>query len=160
MADFTRFSAPLWIEYAHEESTLLGKDLFRVVKTFRFYVGNKDLGKWVEVPRGYLFDGASVPRIFWGIIPPWGRYGAAAAVHDILCEYLLLTFMGKPHKISRAEADRIFAEAMEVLDVPKDTRDKINLAVGTYREVMQITQPAWHKEKAALEAKWLAANPE
>lgn len=159
MSEFTRFSAPVAIEYAHAESKKLGRDLWRVTDGFKYYVGEENSDKWIDVPRGYLTDGASVPRMLWAVVPPWGSYGAAVIVHDILCEYLTVTLAGKPHKISRVEADRILAEAMQVLGVPKGLMDKINIAVSSYREVGRINKPVWHKDKAELEAKWLAAHP-
>ncbi|WP_442908701.1 DUF1353 domain-containing protein, partial [Hydrogenovibrio sp. 3SP14C1] len=34
------------------------------------------------VPEGFISDGATVPRIFWPIFPPIGRYLKATLVHD------------------------------------------------------------------------------
>lgn len=34
------------------------------------------------VPRYYTSDGASVPRVFWSLYPPVGRYLLAAILHD------------------------------------------------------------------------------
>lgn len=63
------------------------------------------LGRWIHVPRGFDTDGASVPRIFWVLIPPWGRYGMAAVLHDLL--YRL-------HICTRRQADDVLLEAMWV----------------------------------------------
>jgi hypothetical protein len=156
---FTRFSAELSIVYAKEESDILGRDIWRVKEGFRYYVGEENSNTWVDIPRGYLIDGASVPRMLWSIIPPWGAYGAATAVHDKLCEYLSFTVDGLPVKITREQADDILAEAMEVLDVNKRDQDLINLAVSAYRKIKRIQSPVWHKDKAALEANWAANNP-
>ncbi|MBQ9149879.1 DUF1353 domain-containing protein [bacterium] len=40
------------------------------------------------IPKGYCFDGASIPRIFWRIIGPNtdNTFLVAAMVHDYLCE--------------------------------------------------------------------------
>ena len=35
-----------------------------------------------RIPSGFYTDFASVPRIFWRILPPWDRYTPAAIVHD------------------------------------------------------------------------------
>lgn len=158
MADFTRFTAPLWIEYAHKESELLGRDLWRVVREFRYYLSNSKRC-WITVPRGYLIDGASVPRLLWSIIPPWGAYGQATTVHDILCEYLIVVVDGRPVKITREAADYILADALIVTGVPEDQRRKINIAVEAYRKLSRQKDPVWHKAKAALEARWVADNP-
>lgn len=38
----------------------------------------------LEVPDGFVTDGASVPRALWWLFPPTGRYFLAAVVHDYL----------------------------------------------------------------------------
>lgn len=54
-----------------------------------------DKNKWVtvdvyhitenlRVPKGFETDLTSVPRIFWSIYPPFGKYQTAAIVHDYL----------------------------------------------------------------------------
>lgn len=40
--------------------------------------------KMVNVPEGFVTDLASVPRAFWEIMRPEGRYAYAAVVHDYL----------------------------------------------------------------------------
>ena len=41
-----------------------------------------------EIPKGYCYDGASIPRLFWRIIGSNtdNRFLIPALVHDILCE--------------------------------------------------------------------------
>ena len=41
-----------------------------------------------EIPKGYCFDGATVPRFFWRIIGSNtdNKFLIAALVHDVLCE--------------------------------------------------------------------------
>jgi len=60
------------------------------------------------VPAGFVTDGASVPRPLWWFLPAWGRYSRAAVVHDYLCRNKI---------VSRAEADRVFFDAMVVCGV-------------------------------------------
>jgi hypothetical protein len=72
----------------------------------------------VNVPPQFRTDFASVPRPFWAIISPWGRHGRAAVVHDFLYQLGGITdvpaqSMRRPPK---READRIFRQAMRVLD--------------------------------------------
>lgn len=57
----------------------------------------------VRVPRGFVTDLASVPRLFWAKYPPIGRYAYAAVVHDYL--YWVQT-------TSKEVADKIMMEAM------------------------------------------------
>lgn len=41
-------------------------------------------GTEIEVQAGYVTDFASVPPLFWSVIPPVGKYNRAALVHDYL----------------------------------------------------------------------------
>jgi hypothetical protein len=43
-------------------------------------------GQQVEIPKGFVTDLATVPRIFWGIISPSGRHDLACVVHDYLLD--------------------------------------------------------------------------
>lgn len=38
----------------------------------------------VCVPSGFITDGATVPRLFWCLFPPIGRYFPATTLHDYL----------------------------------------------------------------------------
>jgi len=38
----------------------------------------------IDVPKGFITDGASIPRGLWWLFPPVGRYFKAAVVHDYL----------------------------------------------------------------------------
>ena len=72
----------------------------------------------VTAPVGSVTDGASVPRIFWFISgnPKFGATAKAAYVHDILYGFHR-TDQGR--HISRAEADKIFREALIVLGLAR-----------------------------------------
>ena len=46
---------------------------------------NLDIIKFI-VPKGYTTDGASVPRIFWSLYPPYKpEWFTACVIHDFLC---------------------------------------------------------------------------
>lgn len=62
----------------------------------------------VDVPEGFVTDGASVPRLLWWLFPPTGRYFLAAVVHDWLLE------QGTPWPV----ANRVFHKALEEQGVP------------------------------------------
>lgn len=34
------------------------------------------------VPKGFITDFASVPKVFWMFLPPWNDYGRASILHD------------------------------------------------------------------------------
>lgn len=159
MSSFTAFSGPLDTRYDAEASDTLGADHWRVVRSFRFWGELPRLGRvWVTVPAGYLSDGASVPRMVWWLLPPWGAYGQAAVVHDLLCEYLqVLTDSGEPADITRAECDQLFAEAMAVLAVPRLKGITLYAGVSLYRVFAHVDQPSATPLKRQLEAEWGAA---
>ncbi len=73
-------------------------------ETFTYVMNN---GNRIDVPFNFITDFASVPKLFWNILPPWGKYGRAAIIHD----YLYFT-LGLDDIYSRKECDKIFLEAM------------------------------------------------
>lgn len=154
MSAFTAFSAPLLIQYDQAASQALGADYWRVSREFKYFIGSKDSPQWVTVPAGYLTDGASVPRMFWSLLPPWGTYGQAAVVHDLLCEYLSIVDNGQLKAITRERADEIFNEAMRVLGVPVATRLSLSEGVKFYRLAGGSTNPSTTLKKRQLEAAW------
>lgn len=99
---------------------------YEVFEEFEFYY-DKPNGKRVviSIPKGFVTDLASVPRLFWSIFPPNGEYSKAAIVHDFI--YRTRTLL-----ISRKEADAIFLEGMKVLKVPAWRRYAIWLAVRLF----------------------------
>jgi len=80
---------------------------------------------YIKVPKGFVTDGASIPRIAWTIIgsPFTGRYRNAAVIHDYL--YTVQT-------CSRWQADRIFYQAMRALKVSPWRRSLMHLAVRSF----------------------------
>lgn len=55
--------------------------LWRVVAPFSYRVNPGDI---VTVPVGFVTDLASIPRVFWDVLPPFGNYTEAAVIHDFL----------------------------------------------------------------------------
>lgn len=103
-----------------------------VLRSFRYWIGEVDSGKYVDIPYGYRTDGASVPRPFWNIIPPWGPHGQAAVLHDYLCEFRHVMVDGRRVGITRAECDEIFLEAMGVLNIAPFQKNAMYVAVRAY----------------------------
>jgi hypothetical protein len=72
----------------------------------------------IDVPRGFEYDGASVPRIAWSIsgLRPDGLIRAPALVHDWLYtkhEFKDITLLGyEKTACSRKEADDLFLQIM------------------------------------------------
>lgn len=98
-----------------------GSRLFKLERSFRYTSPTVML----TVPAGFITDGASVPRAFWNILAPFGDYFEAAVIHD---------YLYSPHNRfkTRAEADRIFLEAMGHVGVGWLTRRTIYRAVRLF----------------------------
>jgi hypothetical protein len=68
------------------------------------YKLNKDITICgVLIPKGFVTDGASVPRMFWGFFPPVLDYFGASILHD----YLLSI------SVDWKEAENAFKKALE-----------------------------------------------
>ncbi len=95
--------------------------LFEVQADFEYHVGSEDSLDVIYIKKGFVTDGASIPKLFWTLIGgPLGRYAPAAVPHDKLYRF---------QTRSRLEADNIFLEAMGVLGVSWWKRRSMWLAV-------------------------------
>ena len=99
------FTTPLKLEF-------VGGNRWRLTEPFEYHVGSKESEDAVLVPAGFETDFASIPQIFWNILPPTGDYGKAAVIHD----YLYAT-QGLDGKYTRKRCDQILLEGMVVLGV-------------------------------------------
>lgn len=97
----------------------------RLFKFTRSYWFRSKLVGLIIIPKGYVTDFASVPRIFWTVYPPDGEYAEAAVFHDWL--YSLSYLYGK--FIPRKLADAVFLEVMEEIGIPFHRRHILHKAV-------------------------------
>lgn len=85
----------------------VGKYQFELVENYRY--------KDIVIPKGYITDGASVPRIFWSIFPPnKAEYLSAAIVHDYLTDIVI-----EKKSITFRSADNTFRDMLIDLNVSK-----------------------------------------
>jgi hypothetical protein len=85
------------------------------------------------VPEGFVTDFASIPRLFWSLLPPDDyQYTAASIVHDRLYE---------THEMTRPEADKVFYRAMAIYHTPKWKRVIMYLAVRLFGRSAYMTGP-------------------
>lgn len=110
------FTTPLKLEYID------GRD-WKVTEEFIYRIGSDTSEEAVKVPAGEITDFASIPRVFWRILPPTGEYGKAAVIHDYLYKHAVGT---------RKWCDDIFLEAMGVLKVSAWKRYAIYNAVRSF----------------------------
>lgn len=88
----------------------------------------------VVVPLGFTTDFASVPSVFWAALPPAGRYGLPAIVHD---------WLYWEQSIPRAAADTLFDLALGEAKVPMLQRTAI------YRSVWGFGGSYWADNASA-----------
>ncbi len=60
----------------------------------------------ILIPHGYTTDFASVPQMFWWLVPPHGKTSSACIVHDYLYEH-------KPVKATRKEVDLFWLDLLK-----------------------------------------------
>lgn len=114
------FTKPLIVEAVREPARGLARWLppaflrqkWRTVEDFEYAVGEVENPRLVVmVKAGFTFDGASVPFIFRALFPAaHPAYMQAAALHD---------WMYASGLLGRSRSDRIFREALTVLDAPR-----------------------------------------
>jgi hypothetical protein len=155
---FEDFSALLSMDYDEEASNFCHHDYWQVTQAFRYYFGDKTEATYVDVPVGYLSDGASVPRFLWWLLPPQGDYGQAAVLHDYLCEHLTQTKNGQTVAITRVQADDALRNAMRDLGVPSWKRNVMFIAVAVYVKVCRIKGVDIDSKKAAYLAEYGSAT--
>jgi hypothetical protein len=96
-------------------------------------VYQSDLIGEVVVPSGFISDLASIPKALWSTLPPFGRYSAAAILHDHL-------FWSQ--QTSMQSANSVLREAMVLLGCDDVVVHAIFAAVSLFGS------PAWEKNKA------------
>lgn len=104
-------------------------DLWVLLEDFSF---TRDLGGTITAPRGMTTDLASIPRLAWSILPPFGKYTGAAVIHD---------FLYRTQPCTREEANEILWEAMQAAGVDHDKLEVI------YHAVDLFGQSAWDAHK-------------
>lgn len=119
----SKFTTPAILE-------ILDHHLWRVHEPFDFYLSD-DNSDVIEVPAGFVTDLATIPRVFWSLMQPDGKYAKAAIIHDYMYDNALRT---------KKAADLIFLDGMTVLGVPKWKRTVMYLVVrlfgrGNYRKL-------------------------
>ncbi len=91
----------------------------------------------LSVPAGFNTDLASVPRLFWNILLPFGAYEEAAVAHDWLYRNagrveVIEGQQPRPTLFSRVGADAIFLAGMVECEVPIWQRMAIYRAVRLF----------------------------
>jgi len=94
--------------------------IYYLDQPIRWSPGIGQKGPTVEVPKGFVTDLASIPRVFWSALPTDGIYTFPAIVHDYM-------YWNQIH--SREIADSIFRQGMADMKVPNAVATTIYTAV-------------------------------
>ena len=121
---------------------------FALVEPMAYEIGAS--GVPIQVPAGFVTDYASIPREFWSLLSPHGRYSRAAVVHDFLYWSQLC---------SQLQADNLFMIAMKESQVPWTERTAIYEAVrlrghGAWEENRQQRAQGLPKVIPATYMRW------
>jgi hypothetical protein len=112
------FDHPLRLTYID------GSD-WEVFETFVYSTELDGVKTVILVPAGFITDFASIPRFFWRLLPPTGKYGKAAVIHDYI-------YRTPSVNLTRAQADTVFRDAMKDLGVGWWTRTAMFRAVRLF----------------------------
>lgn len=95
------------------------KPHWELSKSFKVVLSS---GEKITIKKGFETDLASIPRLFWFILPPFGKYNRAAVVHDYLYK----------QKTPRSVADREFLFLLKEDNVGLFVRTCFYLAVRCF----------------------------
>ncbi len=110
----------------------VGENIWELIEAFEYHIGKYPSDEIILAPEGFVTDFASVPKVFWRILPPNGKYGKAAVIHD----YCYSTAC-----YGRIKSDLIFLEGMKVLKVKRWKRNSM------YTAVVLFGWWAWYKQR-------------
>ena len=93
--------------FTNDLKVLLSGNKVITLEQIEFYIEINGVRKNFFVPQFYKSDLASIPRILWTVIPPFGKYNKAGLCHDFMYEGV----------VSRSEADLGFKQLLIANDV-------------------------------------------
>ena len=99
-----------------------GRHLVQLIRPLVYRLRIEGMRNIIVVPKGFISDGATIPRFLWPKFPPDGPWLRAAVVHDYLCEIHCPQWM----------SDAIFRNVMRADGVPLWKRRGIFYAVRVF----------------------------
>lgn len=111
----------------------------------------------IRVPRGFVTDLASTPRVIWSYYPPFGKYLTASILHDYLYWRQVC---------NREQADKILYQTMRDAGVDQETQSRFYVALNLDGKKAWDTNTAESAQRLIrvipeekLKARQLAQNP-
>lgn len=111
------------------------------------YVGADDV---IVIPSDFVTDLASVPRLFWALLPPSGAYEKAAVLHDALCEALAGRQLMPVPAVSARDVDGLFRRVMRESGVGPVTRWVMWCGVRWGAAANPCRRPGWWRDAPAV----------
>lgn len=104
-------------------------------------------GYEIKVFKGFITDGASIPKVLQCVYNPYGKWIKGAVIHDYL--YSKYNNTG----INRKLADKIFKFIMKETEVNKSTINKFYKAVRLFEEMswQDKIENEGYKDKALID---------
>lgn len=90
------------------------------------------------IPKGFICDFASIPRLFWSIYPPDGNHRYPSIPHD----------MGYKAEIMREFMDRLFKKLLAKSDTPKQVQRVFYSNVSLFGRFVYMGHKKEEVEKA------------
>jgi len=107
------------------------------------YVGRHDV---LNIPPDTATDLASVPRIFWALLPPSGAYERSAVLHDWLCQRLA----AGDSPINSRNTDGLFRRVMREAGVGLITRWVMWCGVRWGALINSARRAGWWRDAPAV----------
>lgn len=145
------YSNDAHVAFARNASLLMEKDYWYLKEGLKIDIIVGDDLYEVNIPEGYLTDGASVPRILWTLNPKWDNSHKAVILHDYLCEYGVVTINGSTTTIDREKTDKLFLQALEFEGISKLRYTIMHAAVRLNANLLGHHLPRVNKLKRQLE---------
>ena len=80
---------------------------WEIAEEFNFFIN----GVEYRISEGFIFDGASIPRLFWAVLSPTGILLVPGLVHDYVYRYQgLFSFIAGLIPYTRKQSDQLFRE--------------------------------------------------
>jgi hypothetical protein len=87
-----------------------------------------------QVPAGYVFDGASVPRLFWSIVGP-------PLSSDLIASYVLLDYYNTNRKRSPETVIQMFYESLLISGVSEFRAKMLSNSLQAFGPKWVVTEP-------------------
>lgn len=145
------YSNDAHVAFARNAADMLGRDLWYLRDPLKIDIIKGDDLYEIDVPRGYLTDGASVPRVLWSICPKWDRTHRAVILHDYLCEYGIVKLNGKKTMLIREQIDALFLHALQFEGLSKLRYSVMYAAIRAHANIYGLDKPKLSSVKLQLE---------